>query len=143
MKMLISELESDTRFTDEPLTTGIVSTTFSNSLIFIENKNNDDPCHVREFPTMIAPLSRHIDTNHTEVTKLRIKDFFNELKDLLKIDNAYRGIYRMDSCSVITHDEFETDHISMVNEIQTFFYKLTELIKEDNQYRGAFQEVIC
>ena len=79
---------------------------------------------------------RIIGENHAEITKLRVKDFFNEIRDLLMIDNAYRGFYNVDHYAREANDRHTANCTEMTNMMRVFFQDLTLLVKEDNSYRG-------
>jgi hypothetical protein len=131
--------EGESRNKDEPYTTRAINIAPYPKPAFTADKSDYLLCP-GILPQTAEASPIQIGADHATITKLRVKDFFSEIRDLLKIDNAYRGVRDMDYLAGEPLERFDGSHADVASKLQAFFGELVELVAEDNAYRGVCRD---
>jgi len=104
-------------------------TILNNDVKMLENE------HLTSYADLISLKVSNFEIKHNEIVKSRAIHFFDELTDLIKIDNAYRGVN-----DVLYYNSVNTNYTDTIDRMKIFFEETTKLINEDNIYRGITAE---
>jgi len=127
--------ERNTELADEAHTTRSPQVTATGVLTSEGQKTHF--CYLEEHPINLDQNLPPFVPNHAAINRARTRNFFAEIKDLLVIDNAYRGMLGVNCLVEASGKGCKTTSSDIM---RVFFHELTVLVKADNSYRGLNDE---